>query len=58
MGHIKEPQGVDFVINGKPLTDEQKQAISEYIKLDKARIAKTKKQLKKENRHLTAQELH
>ena len=24
MGYIKEPEGVDFVINGKPLTDKQK----------------------------------
>jgi hypothetical protein len=39
MGYIKEPEGVDFVINGKPLTAEQKQAISEYIKADKAKTA-------------------
>lgn len=35
MGYIKEPEGVDFVINGKPLTDKQKQAISEFIKQTK-----------------------
>ena len=32
----KEPKGVDFVINGKPLTEKQKIAISQYIKEDKA----------------------
>ena len=37
MGYIKEPEGVDFIINGKPLTDEQKQGISEFIKADKAK---------------------
>lgn len=42
MGYVKEPDGVDFVIEGKPLTDKQKQAISDFIKADKARIAKLK----------------
>jgi anaerobic ribonucleoside-triphosphate reductase len=42
MGHIKEPDGVDFVINGKPLTDKEKKAISEFIKADKEKIAKQK----------------
>lgn len=40
MGYIKEPDGVDFEINGKPLTDKQKQAISEFIKADKERLGK------------------
>ena len=42
MGHIKEPDGVDFIINGKPLTDKEKKAISEFIKADKEKIAKQK----------------
>lgn len=42
MGHIKEPNGVDFIINGKPLTDEEKKAISEFIKADKEKIARQK----------------
>ena len=42
MGHIKEPDGVDFVINGKPLTDKEKKAISEFIKADKEKIARQK----------------
>ncbi|GAB4051733.1 hypothetical protein [Spirosoma litoris] len=39
MGYIKEPEGVDFLINGEPLTDQQKQDISEFIKADKAERA-------------------
>ncbi|KAA6303069.1 MAG: hypothetical protein EZS26_000672 [Candidatus Ordinivivax streblomastigis] len=35
MGYIREPEGIDFIINGKPLTDKEKQAISEFIKADK-----------------------
>ncbi|NOT91464.1 hypothetical protein [Ferruginibacter sp.] len=42
MGHIKEPDGVDFIINGKPLTDKERKAISEFIKADKAKIARQK----------------
>lgn len=42
MGHIKEPAGVDFIINGKPLTEKEKLSISEFIKADKAKLAKRK----------------
>jgi hypothetical protein len=42
MGFIKEPEGVDFIINGKPLTEKQKKAISEFIQADKERLAKQK----------------
>jgi hypothetical protein len=28
MGQIKEPDGVDFKISGKPLTDKERKAIS------------------------------
>lgn len=37
MGHIKEPKGVDFIINSKPLTDGERAAISEYIRNYKAK---------------------
>ncbi len=43
MGYIKEPDGVDFVIKGKPLTVKQKKAISDFIKADKERLAKLKR---------------
>lgn len=32
MGHIKEPSGVDFLIESKPLTDKEREKISEFIK--------------------------
>lgn len=37
MGHIKEPEGIDFVINSRPLTKEEEIAISEYIRAYKAK---------------------
>lgn len=37
MGHIKEPQGVDFIIESQPLTDDDRAAISEYIRSYKAK---------------------
>jgi hypothetical protein len=37
MGHIKEPKGVDFIIQSNPLTDEERAAISEYIRNYKAK---------------------
>ena len=37
MGHIKEPEGVDLVINSRPLTEEEEIAISNYIRAYKAR---------------------
>ena len=42
MGYIKEPDGVDFEINSRPLSKEEEIAISEYIRNYKAR--QTKKQ--------------
>lgn len=47
MGYIKEPEGIDFIINGKPLTDKQKQAISDFIKADKAKQLSLKKRTTK-----------
>jgi len=35
MGLIKEPKGVDFIIQSKPLTDTERKEISEYIKSKK-----------------------
>jgi len=31
MGHIKEPEGVDFVVDPTPLTTEERNKISEII---------------------------
>ncbi len=32
MGHIKEPKGIDFIIESKPLTNKERNEISELIK--------------------------
>lgn len=40
MGFIKEPKGIDFVIQSKPLTDKDKQDISKHIADYKAKQAK------------------
>jgi hypothetical protein len=40
MGYIKEPDGVDFIIKSKPLTEKQKKEISAFIKADKERLVK------------------
>ena len=37
MGHVKEPEGIDFIIQSKPLTEEDRTAISEYIRNYKAK---------------------
>jgi hypothetical protein len=50
MGHIKEPKGVDFIIQSKPLTDVERKSISEFIQKDKVKSfskVNTKKQLVK-----------
>ncbi|ADB40664.1 hypothetical protein [Spirosoma linguale] len=39
MGYIKELVGIDFEINGKPLTDQQKITLTAFIKADKVQRA-------------------
>jgi len=46
MGFIKEPEGIDFVIQSKPLTKKQEKELSEYI-------AKRKLEIKKKSRKST-----
>jgi len=47
MGHIKEPDGVDLVINSRPLTKEEETAISEYIRAYKAKHSQRQPQIKR-----------
>lgn len=42
MGFIKEPKGVDFLIQSEPLTDREKKEISKYIADYKAKNKKKK----------------
>ena len=37
MGHIKEPDGIDFVIKSRLLTKEEEAGISEYIRAYKTK---------------------
>jgi hypothetical protein len=49
MGHIKEPKGVDFVIQSRSLTKDEELAISKYIKeykLKRSSAAKNAKMTK------------
>lgn len=39
MGFIREPQGVDFVIQSEPLTEKDRMEISKYIKEYKAKYS-------------------
>lgn len=40
MGHIKEPKGIDFIIQSEPLTDKDRQEISKFISDYKAKHKK------------------
>lgn len=47
MGIIKEPLAVDFVVDPRPLTEKERKMISDFIKADKLKRAKTTSRLKK-----------
>ena len=49
MGHIKEPKGVDFVIKSKPLSNKEREEISEFIRQYKTKQS-TKKRVSKTRR--------
>jgi hypothetical protein len=60
MGYIKEPEGVDFIINSTPLTDKDRADISQYIRDYKSKSMTLKSEkahllpiVKKENRKIT-----
>jgi hypothetical protein len=41
MGLIKEPLNIDFVVDPRPLTEKERKMISDFIKADKLKRAKT-----------------
>lgn len=45
MGFIREPEGVDFVIQSKPLTEKQEKELSEFIAKRKLEIKKLSKKV-------------
>jgi hypothetical protein len=46
MGLIKEPEGVDFIIQSPPLTDQERKEISEFIQ---SRKMENKRTIKRTN---------
>jgi len=58
MGLIKEPKGVDFIIESRPLTPEEAEELSQFIRQRKAEMKKKKRVAKttvvKKNKKLPA----
>jgi hypothetical protein len=50
MGYIKEPKGVDFVIKSNPLTDKDRNEISELIAEYKKKTKKMRRNRRAEKR--------
>ncbi len=50
MGHIKEPEGIDFIIKSKPLTNTEREEISELIKMLKKKKITRKSNLTSKNK--------
>ncbi len=40
MGLVREPEGVDFIVNSRTLTKKEQEALSNFIKEDKAKRLK------------------
>ena len=53
MGHIKEPEGVDFIINSRPLTKAEEIAISNYIRTYKEKNSNEKVSVKAASKSLS-----
>jgi hypothetical protein len=53
MGFIREPEGIDFVINSGTLSDKDREEISLYIQNYKSEMSKKKKSVIK-RRHSVA----
>jgi hypothetical protein len=45
MGYIKDPEGIDFVIQSKPLTKKEESELSDYIAQRKLEIKMTTKKI-------------
>ncbi len=50
MGLIREPLDIDFVVDPRPLTVDDKKSISDFIKADKLKRAKAKSVKRKPTR--------
>jgi hypothetical protein len=49
MGLIREPKEVDFYVDPRPLTKEEEKRISDFIKADKKKVKRKKKNKIKTN---------
>ena len=58
MGYIKEPKGVDFIIESKPLTDEERKAISDFIRKDKEQLSVKRSVAKRIKQEKTKKRVH
>ena len=57
MGIIREPEGIDFVIQSPPLTEDERKEISDFIKMRKLQKLAEKKESRKskvKNRNTTS----
>jgi hypothetical protein len=54
MGLIKEPLDVDFFVDPTPLTKKEKEAISNYIRDYKSKLAKQRLPARKKTKKATA----
>lgn len=52
MAHIKEPKGVDFIIQSPPLTDDERKKISEFIRKSKSKNRKNQRKRKTEKKNV------
>lgn len=57
MGHIREPKGVDFVVESTPLTQADKKMINDAIALYKATGKVTRAPIPKRARRATAKKV-
>ena len=53
MGLIKEPKGIDFFVDPRPLSDEERRALSAFIKADKIKNSTISKKRKVSKRKTT-----
>lgn len=57
MGFIKEPKGVDFIIESENLTEKDKMEISKYIEEYKAKSSSKNRKAKKSKEKLKREEV-
>lgn len=54
MGLVREPEGVDFIVNSRPMTKKEQDALSNFIKVDKAKRLKKLLTMKESGKRKTS----